>query len=58
MIATETTSQLEIFNSTVDSFLSTIKKGLTTSLFRLDHLVMAYGQKGSGKSYTIFGQKK
>ena len=24
----------------------------------MDHLVMGYGQSGSGKSYTIYGEKK
>ena len=58
MIATETTTQFSMFTSVVGSFMDTIEKGLTTSRYRMDHLVMGYGQSGSGKSYTIFGEKK
>lgn len=58
MIATETNSQFSIFNSVVGNFMETIEKGLTSSQYRMDHLVMGYGQSGSGKSYTMFGERK
>lgn len=58
MIATDTATQGSIFNTVVGSIMETIQKGLASSQYRMDHLMMGYGQSGAGKSYTMFGERR
>ena len=56
MVLPETQNQTELFSSISKSFMECVRSNLVSSLYERDHVVVAFGPAGSGKTFTLFGR--